>query len=171
MNGTDIDPFQVDRKANNYIIHNASKLVANNIGTEKFGNHRSYAMSYMEHADLFLRLFKWFRDFRRLMSENAISPSSQVLLTMKAYLSNIRCKLSPSVVKCVLNIPLDIAISILTPDMESSPQIKEAKCAFKRRGARCKMAAVIGGEGNTDNKYCSYHNPDKIATSNSNNVW
>ena len=24
LSGTDIDPFQVDRKANNYIIHNAN---------------------------------------------------------------------------------------------------------------------------------------------------
>lgn len=159
FNGIDLDPFIADRKANNYIVHHVSKLAANSIGTENLGR-RKYVLSYDGVVDAFLKLFKWFRDFRQLMSENSISHSNETLLLLKTHLTNVNCELLPSVVMCVLNVPLEIAITILPQNVElnSVSKIEKSRCAYRCDTRRCKMKFTIDKDvASSTSMYCHYH--------------
>lgn len=161
LNGIVMDPLAADGKARGYITYHASTLKANNIGMEKFGRHESYAMNYPELAGLFLQLFDWFRNLYLVISEHKSSMfSEQLLHSLKAHFLNIRCQLAPSVVMCILHVPLDTATQMMPQHLEdcASPA-KKARCMFKRGDRRCKATVILDAdfEKATCKVYCKHH--------------
>ena len=165
LNGNDVDPLIVDRKANNYMTNCAPILKANNISMETFTHRQSYAMNFKKLSEQLLQLFAWFRNIYSIISESALLPSSETLLALKGHLAKIRCQLNPSVVMCILNVTLDIATKILpeyTEDNVSS--VTKAKCMFKRGGRRCKLTVILDDDfGKTSSTvYCRHHSANMI---------
>ena len=163
LDGNELDPFVADGKARGYLTRNAPTLKASNIGMENFWSHRSYAMTYRELSGLFLQLFDWFRNLYSIISEHAMLPSSEILLALKAHLISIRCQLTPSIVMCILNVPLATATEILPQYLEDSvSSAKKARCMFERGDRRCKITVILDEDfGKASCKvYCRHHSTD-----------